>query len=535
MNLRKSRILLAIVCGTIAAVASGSAENPLRVKTDNGVVEGKREPDGKVITFLGIPYAAPPTGELRWKPPQAPAKWLGARSAVRFGAHCPQFESNSDVVFRDPGASEDCLTLNVWAPANATQKSLPVMVWIHGGGFAYGGSSEPRQDGKYLAERRVVVVSMNYRLGILGFLAHSELTAESPRHASGNYGLMDITAALEWVRRNIASFGGDSENVTLFGESAGSFAVSALMASPHSHRLFAKAIGESGGAFFSPGLVMQSRSEREERDRNFLKATFGKSGIADLRQLPVEVLIQKVIGSTAPVVFGPDVDGDFLPDSVPNLYAAGRQAHIPLLAGWTADEGRNQIVCADSSVTASSFAIQAQRDFGAGAAEFLSLYPASTSEELQNSASDYAGDHSIAYSTWKWLEAQVNTGHSFAYRYLFELGSPGDDHHPANLGAFHTDDIEYVFGTLDARPRTSWRPEDRELSDRMMSYWTNFARTGDPNGPNLTPWPTYSGKSGWEVMHLDAAQKVAPDVHRDRYLFLDKAWDKASYTAKTKP
>jgi para-nitrobenzyl esterase len=401
------------------------------------------------------------------------------------------------------------------------------MVWIHGGGFVYGGSSEPRQDGRYLAERQVVVVSMNYRLGILGFMAHPELTAESPEHASGNYGLMDIAAALEWVKRNIECFGGDSENVTLFGESAGSFAVSVLMASPHSNWLFAKAIGQSGGAFFSPGLVVQSRSEREERDSNFVKATLGTSRLSELREVPVETLIKKVSESSTPFVFGPDIDGEFLKDAVPNVYAAGRQAHIPLLAGWTADEGRNQVIDAGASITASSFAAQAQRDFGARAPEFLSLYPAATSEELQNSASDYAGDHSIAYSTWRWLEAQVKTGRSPVYRYLFELGSPGDDRHAANLGAFHTDDIEYVFGTLDARPHTRWRPEDRELSGRMMSYWTNFARTGDPNGTALPAWPPYLESTGWQVMHFNATQSATPDMRRGRYLFLDQAWDKS--------
>jgi para-nitrobenzyl esterase len=206
-----------------------------------------------------------------------------------------------------------------------------------------------------------------------------------------------------------------------------------------------------------------------------------------------------------------------------------------LLAGWTADEGRNQIVCANSKITVSSFAAQAQRELGANASEFLALYPARTSEELQNSAADYAGDRSIAYSTWKWLEAQVKTSNASVFRYFFRLGSPGDEIHPASLGAFHTDDIEYVFGTLNSRPGAIWRPEDRELSERMMSYWTNFARTGDPNGPALPEWPAYTDRSGWEVMHLGVAQVPIRDAHRDRYLFLDQAWDKQSDKSQTKP
>jgi para-nitrobenzyl esterase len=454
---------------------------------------------------------------------------------MSFGPHCPQFEKSPDVLFRDPGPSEDCLTLNVWSPANARKSGLPVMVWIHGGGFAYGGSSEPRQDGQYLAERQVVVVSMNYRLGIFGFFVHPELTAESPHHASGNYGLMDMTASLGWVKRNIASFGGDPENITVFGESAGSFAVSALMASPVSRGMLSKAIGESGGAFFSPGLIVQSREEREERDSGFANTAFGTPRLSELRKLDAEKIVTDVAGRGSAVVFGPDIDGYFLPESVPRLYTAGKQAHIPLLAGWTADEGRNQIVGTKSKITVSCFAAQAQRELGASASEFLALYPARTTEELQNSAADYAGDHSIAYSTWRWLEVHVKTGHASVFRYFFELGSPGDNNHPASLGAFHTDDIEYVFGTLDSRPGAVWRPEDRELSERMMRYWTNFARTGDPNGPTLPEWPAYTDQSGWEVMHLGVVQEPTRDTHRERYLFLDQAWDKRPDESQTEP
>ena len=535
MNLRMFGILLVIFTAIIAVAQSDSAVNPPPVRTDSGLVAGVFEAGGKVVAFEGIPYAAPPIGEFRWKPPQAAPKWDGVRSAKGFGPHCPQFESSPDVVFRDSGSSEDCLTLNVWASASARNDRLPVMVWVHGGGFAYGGSSEPRQDGRYLAARHVIVVSMNYRLGILGFFVHPELTAESSHHASGNYGLMDMTAALGWVKRNIASFGGDPDNITLFGDSAGSFAVSALMASPISRGMLSKAIGESGGAFFSPGLVVESREMREERDTSLAKAAFGTSRLPELRKLSATEIVRDVVGKLGPLVFGPDVDGYFLPDSVPNIYAAGEQAHIPLLAGWTVDEGRNQVVLANPKITATSFVAQAQREFGANSEKFLALYPARTSEELQNSAAEYAGDHSIAYSTWKWLEAQAKTDNVPAFRYFFELGSHGDKNHSVSLGAFHTDDIEYVFGTLDSRSGATWRPEDRELSERMMSYWTNFARTGDPNGPALPQWPAYTERSGWEVMHLDVVQEAIRDTHRDRYLFLDQAWDKQPNSSQSKP
>ena len=230
------------------------ASNPLVIKTDQGKVQGKMSADSQTRDFLGIPFAAPPVGPLRWKPPQPAAKWQGVRQATSFGSRCMQQERYDDMVFRDPGESEDCLTLNVWAPAGKPKGKLPVMVWIFGGGFAGGGTSEPRQDGEHLSHKGVLVVSMNYRLGIFGFFATRELAAEDPHHAAGNYGLLDELAAIQWVHRNIAAFGGDPDNVTIFGESAGSFAVSAQMASPLAKGLFAHAIGESGGAFASKEL-----------------------------------------------------------------------------------------------------------------------------------------------------------------------------------------------------------------------------------------------------------------------------------------
>ena len=247
------------------ATYAHAAGSPTTVKTDKGKVEGALTTDGKVVTFKGIPYAAPPVGNLRWQPPQAAAKWGGTRAAKDFGSHCIQSSGYPDMTFHDPGPSEDCLTLNVWTPVGAKKGSLPVMVWIYGGGFVSGSTSENRQDGQFLAHRNVVVVSMNYRLGIFGFFSHPELTAESAHHASGNYGLMDQSAALEWVKRNAAAFGGDPKNITIFGESAGSFSVSSQMASPLSKNLIAKAIGESGGAFYSGGLRYPTREGEVRR------------------------------------------------------------------------------------------------------------------------------------------------------------------------------------------------------------------------------------------------------------------------------
>src|ERR1700722_200236 len=329
---------LAFLLSIASPLVSFAVSADLQVKIDSGIVEGKQQ--GAIRTFLGIPYAAPPVGDLRWKPPAPAAKWAGVRAAKEFGAHCMQGKVYGDMIFPDAGNSEDCLTLNVWTPAKKADAKLPVLVWIHGGGFAAGGTSEPRQHGEKLAARGVVVVSMNYRLGVFGFVVHPELAKESGRDSAGNYGLLDQTAALQWVQRNVAAFGGDPANVTIFGESAGSFSVSAQMASPLAKGLFQKAIGESGGAFFSGGLSFEPRSVREEKDAKLVSAKLGVSTLAELRAIPA----QKLLDAFAPPKsegfdFGPAVDGYFLPDPVPAIFAASRQNDVPLLAGWNRDEG----------------------------------------------------------------------------------------------------------------------------------------------------------------------------------------------------
>lgn len=520
-----------LAAAILLASTTAFAAVPAQVKTDKGTVEGEPTADGKVMAFKGIPYAAPPIGKLRWAPPEPAEPWSGVRSAHDFGYHCVQSASYSDMQFHDPGPSEDCLTLNVWAPTDATPGKLPVMVWIYGGGLSGGGTSERRQDGQFLAHKDVVVVSMNYRLGIFGFFVNPELTAESPHHASGNYGLMDQNAALKWVKENIAAFGGDPSNVTIFGESAGSYSVSAQMASPLSRDLFQKAIGESGGALISSRGPEPLREQREKTDSAFALAAYGTSNLADLRKLPTEDIIRPVMASRPAPRFGEDVDGWFLPKRAAEIYAAGEQAHIPLLAGWNADEGRGGIVGSGNKFSASGFAAQAENDFPGQGAELLKLYPNSSEEQALKSAEDYAGDKFIAYSTWRWLEAQVATGGKPVYRYLFALGNPGDRYHTPASGAFHSDDIEYVFGTLDFRPEAMWRPEDRKLSNEFQSYWTNFARTGDPNGAGVPKWPVY-GPTEWQVMHLDKTSAAKPDANRARYLFLDSVWGKPKTVAQ---
>jgi len=473
-------------------VASKAVDIALQVKTESGIVEGTVPGNGasRVRAFLGIPYAAPPIADLRWRPPQPAAHWTGVRKATAFGARCMQKPVFGDMGFRDWSDSEDCLFLNVWTPATIRQK-LPVMVWIYGGGFVAGSTSEGRQDGSILAQEGVVVVSMNYRLGIFGFLVDLELATESGRNAAGNYGLLDQLVALHWVHDNIAAFGGDPGNVTIFGESAGSFSVSALMASSAAHGLFQKAIGESGAAFFSSAIVFDSRAAREQRDGKLISATLGEQTLAQLRAMPAQKLLDAFFKPGGGSNFVPDIDGYFLRESLPAIFAAGLQNDVPLLAGWNHDEGSFAMAAAPEKTTVDSMKAAAQKEFGECAADFLRLYSADTDAEAERSMEDFVGDRFIAWSAWRWMEAQATTGKQPIYRYRFDLAPPGD-RKGQQLGAYHSSEIEYVFGQLHSKAHVAWRSADRQLSEQMQEYWANFARRGDPNGPDLPKWPVYS-------------------------------------------
>jgi para-nitrobenzyl esterase len=512
MQLGLKAVCFMAVGGLALGLATAAHADTLTVKTEQGKVRGKTINDGKVKAFLGLPYAAPPVGDLRWKAPEPAAKWKGERDATKFGAHCAQGRVFDDMVFQDAGPSEDCLFLNVYVPADVKDKSkLPVMFWIHGGGYSGGGSSEPRHNGDFMPLKGVVLVTINYRLGVFGFLATPDLAKEA-NGVAGNYGLRDMVAALQWVKANIKEFGGDPNNVTIFGESAGSFAVSTLMASPMAQGLFHKAVGESGAAF-SDTLTTDPLDAREKKDAEWV-ASLGVTTLAELRALPTEKILEAT-KKRGMVGFPPVVDGMLLTEQVPDTYAAGKQAHVPLLAGWNRDEG---------SFFANGMMATKWKGMGAGlfkerAEEFLKLYPGETDEQAADSAGAYGGDSFIAFSTWKWLEAHRKTGDSPVYRYHFELRATPSKFHPGTF-AFHSDDIEYVFGTLDTRPGFTVRPEDRKLSEQMMSYWTNFAKTGDPNGEGLPVWPKY-GKDD-SLIHLDSTITSGPDALRPRYEFLMK-------------
>ncbi len=546
----RTYVLAALILVTLPLIAQNTAlteaEHPEAllvpsVKAPAGTLAGTVvNTSGRfVVAYLGVPYAAPPIGPLRWKPPAPAAKWTGWHSFTTFGPRCMQSAFYDDMIFHDPGQSEDCLTLNVWAPANASpDKKLPVMVWVYGGGNITGGSSEGRQNGAHLATKNVIVVSFNYRLGIFGFFTHPELAAESPEHAAGNYGLLDAVAALQWVKANIGAFGGDAANVTIFGESAGSYAVSSLMASPLAHGLFAHAIGESGGAFSGPKPVYPLLARQQEKDAEFARTQLHADSLAVLRAVPAEQLLTASKGGN----FGPDTDGYFLPQSPAAIFAAGKQNDVPMMAGWNHDEGgsgaaQTTITPTGGGSEASSIhtavaqsdrqrlADMASKDFGAHASDFLQAFPAATDAEALTRLQQYATDRFIAYGTWAWLEAQTNTGKAPTYRYRFDLVPPPDPARPTRFGVFHSDDIEHVFGNLDSRKGISWRPQDYAMSEQMMTYWTNFARTGDPNGGGLAKWPVYAPASGSQVMYLNQpASHADKDDLRDQFLFLQNAW-----------
>ena len=494
-----------------------------QAKTESGVVEGKTTDDGTVQEFLGVPFAAPPVGDLRWREPQPVNPWKGVRPAKEFSAHCVQGPVFGDMKFLDSGSSEDCLYLNVWSPKPAPKEKLPVMVWIYGGGFQAGATSEPRQNGEFLARKGVVVVSMNYRLGVFGFFSHPELTKESPHHASGNYGLMDQAAAIQWVKRNISAFGGDPDNITIFGESAGSFSVSAQMAAPMTRDLLRHAIGESG-AFFGRDMRTKPVAETEQDGAKFAQS-IGADSLAKLRAMPAQQLLDAVMKQN-PFLFWPNIDGYFLPESVASIFAKSEQAHVPLLAGWNHDEGSWHQFFGKDAPTKENYIAKVREEFNTQADAILKLFPADTDDQMKQSASQLSTMNFIAFGTWKWLEAQLATGHQPVYRFEFDQAPPVDPKSPfaaAGPMAYHSAEIEYVFRTLKSKG-LPFTPDDYAISDMMATYWTNFARTGDPNSTGLPNWPQYTPQDKFEVMYLKGpVPKANPDDKRNLYEQMDKA------------
>jgi para-nitrobenzyl esterase len=480
------------------------------VKTENGTLDGMIEKSG-VRSFKGIPFAAPPVGDLRWKEPQRAKDWQGIREAKQFAAKGMQYNIFGDMNFRSAGTSEDCLYLNVWEPPGKN-KALPVLVYFYGGGFVAGDGSEPRYDGESMATKGIVTVTVNYRLGVFGFMSHPELSKESPTHSSGNYGLLDQVAALHWVRKNIAAFGGDPKRVTIAGESAGSIAVSALMASPLSKNLIAGAIGESGSVLGALSAVPLDKGEQAGVD---FASSIGLHSLAELRNLNADSLLaaSKNFGVFR---FSVTVDGYFFPKSPYTIYEAGKQAHVPLLAGWNSEESNYHSITGNEKPTKENFIKAVQKLYGDSASEALKNYNPSTDEEAEQVATDLASDRFISYSTWKWIDLQSKTGEKPVYRYLFSRPRP------TSTGAVHSAEIEYAMGNLATNKVYAWTDDDYKVSKIMQEYFANFIKSANPNGDGLPTWPIVNKAINVQVMHIDVNTRVELDRHRNRYLFLDR-------------
>jgi para-nitrobenzyl esterase len=460
------------------------------INTTAGLITGINASRPGVRAYLGVPYARPPVGEFRWRAPRPiVAQWSNRRAADRFGASCMQGPNTPfgpwtpEFLLLGP-VSEDCLYLNVWTAARSAERR-PVLVYVYGGGFSSGSGDVPVYDGAPLAEKGLVVVNMNYRVGALGFLAHRELTAESG--ASGNYGLLDQIAALEWVRENIARFGGDPTRVTIAGQSAGAMSVYLLTASPMARGLFQRAIIESGpGGLAAMGVstgrgVVRPRADAEEDGLKYA-AALGARNLFELRRLPAA----KFVGGGGGVRFGPIVDGRVLVENPAETFAAGRQHDVPTITGLNADEGSASPTY--GKVTAAQFREQAAQRWGERASQFLALYPAATDAEARRAQVESGRDAGVA-GVQRLLADRAATARTPAYAYYFDRAIPWPER--AEFGAFHTSEVPYVFGTLDKLKRP-WTDVDRRLSETVMSYWVNFAATGDPNGAALPRWPAFT-------------------------------------------
>jgi para-nitrobenzyl esterase len=488
----------AAATGLLLLLAAGAEAAPVQVQ--GGSVLGAASADGAVTHYIGVPYAAAPIAGLRWRPPQPVAPWQGVLETVHAAAACPQplpkpgsFYQN-EFFLTSERQSEDCLYLNISAPTRGQAEKLPVMVWFHGGGFAQGSGSLPSFDGEALARRGVVVVTINYRLGPLGFLALPALDRESPDHVSGNYGLLDMVAALRWVQDNVAGFGGDPGSVTIFGQSAGALGVNAMMASRLAHGLFRRAIVESD-PMFGMADPMQTLAQAEK-----FASAVSAADLADLRMVASTDLVRVMGGNGVGFAVRPNVDGHVLPHDLPEAIANNPGDTTALLIGTNYDEGTELL----PPTTPEGLAALAHRRFGAQGDEIARLYSGADDDRAIAAQDRMQSDYLLAASA---REAQlfVEQGKP-AYVYRFTRLAPGSD--PIKVGAFHSAELAYVFGTQASIDRP-WSARDHALSEQMQQYWTNFAKTGNPNGEGLPQWPRY-GASGQEVMELgDVTRPIA--------------------------
>ncbi len=488
---------LALILSAVATAWAGTTAH-----IQQGILQGTQE--GALTVFRAIPFAAPPVGDLRWRAPQPAAAWQGIRPADKFAPQCVQ-GGFGPPASDGPKTSEDCLYLNVWTPAKSPHAKVPVLVWIYGGGFNAGGTSEPTYSGEVLARKGVVLVSIAYRVGQFGFLAHPELSAESPNHVSGNYGLLDMIAALQWIRHNIAAFGGDPAKVTIFGESAGGIAVSMLCASPQAAGLFDGAISESGGSFGpprpsgGPGENMRPLAIAEKNGLDFATAA-GAPSIAELRKLPPEKLLAAARGLAWPII-----DGWVIPTDQYTLYSAHHFNDVPVLIGYNSDEGASF----SRDRTPREYSEGVHRRYAGFADQLLQAYPAGENT-VPKTARDLSRDAAFGWQTWIWAELQSSLGKAPVYYYYFDQHpqAPANSPQP-DLGAPHGREVAYVFGHINLFQNEKTTPDDAGISDAMATYWTNFARYGNPNGKAMPQWPAYS-RANPTLMYFAGSPHTGP-------------------------
>jgi para-nitrobenzyl esterase len=528
----KTYILLASLLFT----AQAFAQNPT-VKTKNGVVEGVKEKTG-IQAFKGIPFAAPPVGTNRWKAPQPVVNWTGVLSTKQFGPRGMQAAIFGDMGFRSNGMSEDCLYLNVWTPD--TKGKLPVLVYFYGGGFVAGDGSEARYDGESMAQRGIVSLTVNYRLGIFGSFAHPELSAETTYHGSGNYGLLDQAAALQWVKNNISAFGGDPNKITIAGESAGSVSVSAQMVSPLSRHLIAGAIGESGSML---GTLPPAPLVDAEKTGLEFATTIGVKKLTELRAIPADSLLN-LATKYGPFRFSSTIDGYFYPKAPIEIFRAGEQAHVPLLAGWNSEEMNPRAIVGNQAFTKENFEQVVKQLYGTDAEAILKVYQVHTDADVESVATDLAGDRFIGFSTWRWTDLQAKTGgNKPVYRYFYARPRPamaeamgdvipglaggiqksnGAPKPPPAKGAVHSAEIEYAMGNLYLNKTFDWTKDDYTVSSTMQKYFANFIKTGNPNGAGVPNWPATNSSQPAPVMKIDVKSILEKDASEARFKLLEK-------------
>jgi para-nitrobenzyl esterase len=506
-----------------------AAQAPKPVRTDAGPVRGTVE--NGITIYKGIPFAAPPLGDLRWSAPKPAVHWKTVLQADKFAPACMQVPIVMPALGLDPvTVNEDCLYLNVWTPAKTPKDKLAVMVWIYGGGFTIGGTSLKQYDGQNLAKKGVVLVSIAYRLGQFGFLASPELSAQQGGH-SGNYGLLDQIAGLQWVKKNIAAFGGDPGRVTIFGESAGGIAVSMLAASPLARGLFTGAISESGGNFGPEkhanegGTNMVSLGTAEKNGTAYL-SKLGVTSIADARKKTAEEVLKASnsgLGGAWPIF-----DGYVLPGDQYKLYQAGKYDDTPILIGSNADEGALFV----ATTTAAAYQTQIKAGYGEYADKIFAGYPGDTDEHALRSARDMFRDATFAWPTWAWADLQSKTGKGKVFVYYFSHRPPYPNAPQfKDWGAAHGGEISFVFGNFSAAMPAG--AADQAVSDEVSSYWTNFAKTGDPNGTGLPVWPAFTD-ANQQVMNLNDPSKAIPVPNIEKLKVLDGyfAWRRSQEAAK---